>query len=239
LQGGFTVPPSARFLKPPFSSRTVGFPESGWRPWPFPGRPSQYHRGLSAGSHTPLKASVCLPARHALDHTASIRHCVLPRLLFMPAMCREPLCSFGVLLRQMWSLSPHRKTFLFLHRSYGLMRQTKILRSPSASASVNRSLQVATRPCWILALPDVISVNPSQRARPLTPVDSHGALARFFPWQHRPSHSSRWSAFPRLSIQQLQYGGCFRSRRHSFRFRPAALLATRVAPTHGNRREQR
>ena len=69
--------------------------------------------------------------------------------------------------------------------------------------------RLPTRPCWMSALPDVISVNPSQRARPLTPVDSHGALARFFPWQHRPSHSSRWSAFPRLSIQQLQYGGMF------------------------------
>ena len=176
-----------RFRKPPFSSRTVGFPESGWRPWPFPGRPSQYHRGLSAGSHTPLKASVYLPARHSLDHAASTRRCVLPRFLLMPAMCREPLCPFGVLLRQMWSLFPHRKTFLFLHRSYGLMRQTKILPSPSASASVNGSLQVATRPCWKLALPDVISANPSPRVWTPTPAA---------PVVRLPVSSHRTTAFP-------------------------------------------
>ncbi len=163
------------------SSRTVGFPKSGWRPWPVPSRPSQHHRSLSAGSHTPLTISVCPLARHPSTTVMFTGHCVPTPVLRMPAMCREPLCPGGVLLRQVWPLRPHRKELPFPLRSYGLMRQTKSLPPPSALASLDRSLQVAARPCWEMALPDVISANPSQHARSLTPVGRHGAFARLFP----------------------------------------------------------
>ena len=43
LRGKCPSDHGSRFRKPPVSSRTVGFPESGWRPWPVlsPSRPSQ------------------------------------------------------------------------------------------------------------------------------------------------------------------------------------------------------
>ena len=54
----------SRFLGPPFSSRTVGFPESGWRPgYLSASETSPPCRSLSAGSHTPLAPRVHSTAR--------------------------------------------------------------------------------------------------------------------------------------------------------------------------------
>ena len=47
-----------------------------------------------------------------------------------------------------------------------------------------------------MVLPDVISVSPSLDAWPPTPVGSHGAFTRFFPWKHRPSPSYDRVDFP-------------------------------------------
>ena len=55
-----------RFRKAPLSSRTVGFPESGWRQQHFPEGPSQTSRGLSTRLHTPLGCMIIPPARHPL-----------------------------------------------------------------------------------------------------------------------------------------------------------------------------
>ena len=63
----FSLLHSPRFRKPPVSSRTVGFPESGWRPWHFLNRPSQHCRSLSAGPHTPLTILVCLLPRNPVN----------------------------------------------------------------------------------------------------------------------------------------------------------------------------
>jgi hypothetical protein len=60
------------------------------------------------------------------------------------------------------------------------MRQAKTLPLPSVSL-YSKSLQVAASPCWELALPDVISASLSLGAWTLTPVESYGACARFFP----------------------------------------------------------
>jgi len=60
------------------------------------------------------------------------------------------------------------------------MRRSHSLSSPSASASFEESLQVATSPCCWRDLPDVISVNPSLGAwAPATAV-SRSAHACFF-----------------------------------------------------------
>ena len=59
----FSHHPSPRFHKPPMSSRTVGFPESGGQQQPVPGGPSPTSRGLNARSYTPLGYRVIPPAR--------------------------------------------------------------------------------------------------------------------------------------------------------------------------------
>jgi len=45
----------SRFRRPPVSSRTVGFPESGWRPGLSPLGLPALRRNSSAGSHTPRR----------------------------------------------------------------------------------------------------------------------------------------------------------------------------------------
>ena len=74
LCGGFLVPPQAHVSAgPPVSSRTVRFPESGWRPWLSPARLPRCRRRLSAGPHTPLTVSVYSLARHTVDHAVVTR----------------------------------------------------------------------------------------------------------------------------------------------------------------------
>jgi hypothetical protein len=72
------------------------------------------------------------------------------------AKCPEPLCPAPVLPGMgRHELSPGR-TLLLRHSSYGLMRQSRQLSSPSALASFEESVQVATSPCCQLDLLDVI-----------------------------------------------------------------------------------
>jgi hypothetical protein len=55
---------------------------------------------------------------------------------------------------------PLRRALPLHHRSYGLMRQTRLaLPSFGFLASFEESLQVASSPCCQRVLPDVISVN--------------------------------------------------------------------------------
>jgi hypothetical protein len=56
---------------------------------------------------------------------------------------------------------PPARTLLPGPSSYRLIRRSHSLSSPSALASFEESLQVATSPCCWLDLPDVISENPS------------------------------------------------------------------------------
>src|ERR1700680_373374 len=83
---------------------------------------------------------------------------------------------------------PPARTLLPGHCSYRLMRRSHSLSSPSALASFEESLQVATSPCCWRDLPDVISANPSLRAwAPVTAVRG----------VHLPVSSPTSSAFPR------------------------------------------
>ena len=95
----------------------------------------------------------------------------------------------------------------------------------------SRSSQVVASPCWEMALPDIIPVGPSLDAWPPTPVGSHGAHTRFFPWKHRPSPSYDKVGFPTTIRTAASVRAAFRSCRHSFMFRPLTLLATLTAPT--------
>ena len=80
-----------------------------------------------------------------------------------------------------------RGTLLPLHRSYGLMRQTRCPPCGFGIASHTGSLQVAVSPCWAQALPVVISANPSLRVWTSTPAA---------PRVHVPVTSPRTLAFP-------------------------------------------
>ena len=68
---------SSRFRKPLVSSRTVGFPESGWRPWLSSLDLPTTTEALNADSYTPLAIMVCPSARHI--HNA--HNLILPFLL--------------------------------------------------------------------------------------------------------------------------------------------------------------
>lgn len=63
-----------------------------------------------------------------------------------PARCPEPLCLQQTLPLAAWHLAPHQKALPLLHRSYGLMRQTKILLSASHCT-------IPTGPCRLSLVP--------------------------------------------------------------------------------------
>ena len=147
-----------------------------------------------------------------------------------PAIYREPLCPLKVLplaARPLWTASE------------GITPPSSLLpahapdQNPSDASVLpfyTRSLQVATSPCWKLALPDVISVDPSVDAWLPTPVEPSWCIYPFLPTKHRPSprydkvgfHNIRTAASVRYSFR-----GC----KHSLMFRPPPLLATLTAPT--------
>src|SRR6266481_2710111 len=93
----------------------------------------------------------------------------------------ESLCLMSVLPSSGRREPPPARTLLPGHRSYRLMRRSHSLSSPSALASFEESLQVATSPCCWRDLPDVISANPSLRAWASATAVSRSAHACFFP----------------------------------------------------------
>jgi hypothetical protein len=104
------------------------------------------------------------------------------------------------------------------------------LSSPSAIASFEESLQVATRPCCQPDVPDVISENLSCDARAPTttvcraplPVTSSASSAFL---------NRGWVGLPFLSAKASSQRATFVGCSHAFMFRPHSLLATLVAPT--------
>ncbi len=95
----------------------------------------------------------------------------------------------------------------------------------------HESLQVAARPCWMQALPSVISANLPLDACTHTPVVLLVLL---------PVSSQETSAFVKAratrqlhnnSVQRLPYGPSSRGCSDFVMFRPPGLLATQIAPT--------
>ncbi len=71
--------------------------------------------------------------------------------------CPEPLCPAGALSPSGQPRKPPGRALPLRRRSYGLMRQTIVLPVPPVVPLYPGSLQVAARPCWAMALPDIIS----------------------------------------------------------------------------------
>jgi hypothetical protein len=182
-----------RFPRPPVSSRTVEFLESGWRPWPIPSRSSQNRRSLSAGPHTPRTVLVCLLARHLLEHRFPGLN-VPARVHSMPTMHREPLCPFEVLSLRGWPVPPPGKALPFPHRSYGLMRHTNSLPFASALASLVGLRRLLPAPAGNRPFPTL-----SPQVFPRVP----GPLPRWDPMVHSPVSSHRTSAFPTYLLGRL------------------------------------
>ena len=84
---------ASRFHKPPVSSRTVGFPESGWRPWHFFKRPSRADRGLSAYSHTPPSTRFAARFRENISGLQSFHYVQAPTLDRLPGCTHRSLSA--------------------------------------------------------------------------------------------------------------------------------------------------
>ena len=111
------------------------------------------------------------------------------------AKCPEPLCPPRVLPPAASCRASRQRALPLLHRSYGLMRQTKILPPPTVDALVGESLQVVVSPCWKMALPDVIS---TICVRALGPLPRSVPLGMFilFPYLIQGHFSQGTSASP-------------------------------------------
>ena len=185
------------------SSRTVGFPESGWRPWLSSMSLPIQCRSLSADPHTPLALMVYPPARHTTTVTSFYRLEVLGCAALVPAKCREPLCpQIGVTSCGVMSCITSESITIpsSLIRAHGPDQNPPVGFGCPYS---NRSLQVVVGPCWVMALPDVISVGPSLDAWPptpvgpmvLLPVSSHGNIGLPPAMTRSASHNDPYSGF--------------------------------------------
>lgn len=156
--GGFPVPHSCRFRSALFSSRTVGFPESGWRRQLLSRRPFHVGERLKVSFPYALLLPTCYQRRFA----ARLRIHVIPALC--PGVSpRCGLCPPRVPLRKhgITALAPRSR-----HGSAGVTPPSSLLRThaPDRHPPVgfgcpysSRSLQVVPSPCCTTALPDVIS----------------------------------------------------------------------------------
>jgi len=230
LRRGILVPPWSTFPWAPLSSRTVGFPESGWQrrlsPEDLPGAPEAQALARVHPLRRRLYFQLGVRGSSSLSGSVS-RRCSRAT----PATYREPLCPpMGVTLDGAGS-SPPQPALPGLHRSYRLMRRTNFLRAALLVGSSARSLQVAASPCWKMVLPDVIStifvwaLGPVPRCAPsvLVPVSSRGTSAS-------PQFRRGFGAqdIPRRGFC---VGGAFRGCSHSVRFRLPHLLDPLTAPT--------
>ena len=122
------------FPQAPLSSRTVGFPESGWQQQLSPEDLPRHPEAQALARVRPWDAWLYLQ----LD-TDRVLHrkpgSVSRRCLFaVPATYREPLRPQQALPAAGWRPAPPRRALPPLHRSYGLMRPTKLLSLTSALA---------------------------------------------------------------------------------------------------------
>jgi hypothetical protein len=235
-----------RFSEPPISSRTVGFPESGWRPWPLAAvAPSLERRGLSAGPHPPRARQVYAIARHRRDrYRGDQALCPAPLSRRCPPSAESPFApsrcylSGGGLLYHLEGRYPF------------VIAPTGSCASPKSSTRLHSrysawSVQVAASPCWKRDLPDVISASLSLDAWTCISPACESARARFFLPQHRPSPPGTWvglagkarsatserpSVSRRQSFRDVQASkfACHpgRSYRCGFRIRKAAVVYT-------------
>jgi hypothetical protein len=146
------------------------------------------------------------------------------------AKCPEPLCPLPVLPRLGRHELPPGRTLLLRLSSYGLMRRSRRLSSPSAIASCEESTQVATSPCCQRNLLDVIlrifpwlpGPLPRRSHRVHAPVDFPDVIGL-------PLGRMGWlpASFHERDFSWVSFRDC----RHFVMFRPPSLFASQIAPT--------
>ena len=184
---------------------------------------SRSPRSLSANSHTPLTCSVYPTARHLHEIPPG-----LSRLISLDAhQDREPLCPLriqGVLLS-----SPHRKALPFPLRSYGLMRQTKILLSASHSTIPKGLCRLPLAPAGSWPFP-TLSPRSLHRCLDPYPVALLWCTHPFLPSGLRPYPDSE--RFGTLVSLHCNFNRGIISRLQSFLYVQAPMLVRpQIAPT--------
>jgi len=145
-------------------------------------------------------------------------------------MCREPLCPFGVLPRQVQRYPPHRKALPLPHSSYGLMRQTKTLPHPSALASSVGLCRLLPVPAGRWPFP-TLSLQSLHSCLDPYPAVFLRCSYPFLPEELRPHVRSETFGTPNYSCIATSAGHAFRGCSHSVMFRPPCSLDPQVAPT--------
>jgi hypothetical protein len=143
---GFLIPPWLTFPQAPLSSRTVGFPESGWQQQLSPeDLPRQSEAQALARIH-PWAAWLCLQLDTRGGWHRSLDLCPDGVRNSVPATYREPLRLTRALPESGWCPAPPRRALPLLPRSYGLMR-------PTAPLSLSSALAYTASPCRLPRAP--------------------------------------------------------------------------------------
>ena len=131
-------------------------------------------------------------------------------------------------------LASCRKVLTFLHRSYGLMRQTKTLLPPSASAWSAGLCRLLQAPAGRWPFP-ALSLQSLHGCLDPYPAASPRCICPFLPGEHRPHVRSETFGTPIFfSHIATSVGHAFRGCSHSVMFRPPCSLDPQVAPTAKN-----
>jgi len=205
----------ATFPEAPLRSRTVGFPESG------------SDLGFSPGGLPGTAEAQALARVHPLPVRLTSRLVLVPRVRHLPGSApgchpdpgppsaqspfawRDRYSPQGGVLRHLDGRYP-----IFLAPT-GSCARPPPSRRLQALTSVGGSTQVAASPCWVMALPDVISASLSQDAWACVPAGRGVHVPVPSPTSSAFPKSCRWVGFPHESAKRLHRGQVFRDRRHS------------------------
>ena len=184
-----------RFPRPPYDPGRSDFP-SPVLTLAFPWKSSRSRRGLSAGSHTPLPVSVYLQARPGFEDAALPGSAPGCRLGPGPPSAQSPFApSRCYLVGDDIECHLEGRYPLFVAHTGSCVRPKPSHRL-LALATVGGSLQVAANPCWVMALPDVISASLSQDAWARIPAGRRVHLPVSSPTSSAFPKSCRWVGFP-------------------------------------------
>jgi hypothetical protein len=125
---------------------------------------------------------------------------------------------------------PHRKALPSHHRSYGLMRQTKILRLASLFAILNSLRRLLLAPAGNWPFP-TLSPHSLHGCLDPYPVAFSQCTCPFLPGKLRPRRRTEQLGTPFSLCNATSTEGHFRDCIHSLMFKPPCLLGLQVAPT--------
>ena len=156
--------------------------------------------GLSACSPTPLIVYACRLALDESSFAIVARYCALRWFLSTTAMCREPLCPKQALPGLAGRLASCQKALPFLHRSYGLMRQTKTLLLLSASAWSAGLCRLPQAPAGRWPFP-TLSLQSLRRRLDPYPAVSFQCICPLLPGRQRPHLKRHKFGTPKYPLQ--------------------------------------